>query len=279
MVAPGMSGGPSNTEIKQVFATYFMGTKGIIVNDNGTVDAHGSVNSRGIYNFDRLPVDFYKVSGPFKCPMVGLTTLDGAPKFVGGAADFSNNRLTKFKNQIEKVFALNIASNLFESLQNGPQVTHFYDCSSNRLTDLVGAPVKLDVTFDCSNNKFLTTLNGCPEAQQILARSCNLKTLEGAPSVTQRFDIRSNSNLTSLNGLPNVTNELSLTAYPHLPLLRLLFVDCSLFLYRPDSLNFQSNLIDLINKYHKDQSLTKKQKILTCQKEMIDAGFLGNASY
>ena len=101
---------------------------------------------RGIPAFKRDPFNIWdkvKDLTDINVSSIGLTSLEGAPKAVGGDFDCSENYLT--------------------SLKGAPKTVRggFY-CTSNKLTSLKGAPKTVGVDFDCSRNK-LTSLEGAPE--------------------------------------------------------------------------------------------------------------------
>ena len=116
----------------------------------------GKRNPDGSYDFDcnlydvsgvvkdgKFTIKFGKVEGDFNCVNCGLTTLEGAPKYVGGNFKCNNNQLT--------------------SLEGGPEyVGKDFDCSFNKLTTLKGAPKYVGGSFYCVSNK-LTSLEGAPE--------------------------------------------------------------------------------------------------------------------
>lgn len=91
----------------------------------------------------KLPIKFGSVSGNFICSHCGLTTLEGAPQYVGGYFNCGNNELT--------------------SLNGGPKhvETSFY-CSSNNLSSLKGCPKLIGGSLVASDNT-ITTLDFGPE--------------------------------------------------------------------------------------------------------------------
>jgi len=119
---------------------------------------------------------------------IGLTSLEGAPKAVGGDFDCSENYLT--------------------SLKGAPKTVRggFY-CTSNKLTSLKGAPKTVGVDFDCSRNK-LTSLEGAPEkvGGDFYCRNNNLTSLEGAPEKVGGSFYCYKNELTSLKGAPKTVN-------------------------------------------------------------------------
>ena len=96
----------------------------------------------------------------------------------------------------------------------------------NNLRSLKNSPEKVDLIFDCSDNKNLTSFVGGPkEVGHVDARNCGLRTLEGFPKVIRierkspllgNIDI-SRNRLTSLVGLPEtVDGTLSIFGNPNL---------------------------------------------------------------
>src|SRR5574343_1975689 len=109
---------------------------------NGLVDVDGDVDLSG-KQLDRLPLNFGKVTGDFYCSHTNLTTLEGAPKWVGVDFDCSFNNLT--------------------SLQGAPQQVGInFICNHNNLISLEGGPKEVGGSFVCYNNQ-LTTLQGAPK--------------------------------------------------------------------------------------------------------------------
>ena len=113
-----------------------------------------------------------------------LTSLLGAPQFIGGYFDVRYNKL--------------------KTLEGSPKYVggSFY-CDYNELTSLVGAPKNIKGCFSCAHNK-LTTLVGAPETVNsgFMCRNNNLISLEGAPrKVVGFFDCIENK-LISLKGAP-----------------------------------------------------------------------------
>lgn len=106
----------------------------------------------------------YHVTGDFDCSDLGLTTLVGCPKIVGG--DF----IAKY--------------NLLKDLKGGPEFVHGdnYNVKSNDLTSLEGSPKEVGF-LDVHHN--------------------DLKNLKGSPRIVHCLNINGNKNLTSLEGLPN----------------------------------------------------------------------------
>jgi phosphoserine phosphatase len=125
----------------------------------------------------------------------------------------------------------------------------YFDCRYNELTSLEGAPQSVGGYFNCYDNKLIS--------------------LEGAPkSVGIYFDCRYNK-LTSLEGAPKEVGVFYCDWSKDLPLLRLV-------IYKSiETYNDQVN--EIIRKYCNHKPV--KEAILLCQKDLIDNGFIGNASW
>jgi uncharacterized protein (DUF1330 family) len=125
------------------------------------------------------------VQGLFHCSGHGLKSLGGI-RFgtVTGNFDCRTNQLT--------------------TLEGAPRtVEGNFWCNWNQLTTLEGAPRTVEGNFDCYSNK-LTTLEGAPRTVggNFVCHDNKLTTLEGAPrTVEGNFDCYSNK-LTTLEGAP-----------------------------------------------------------------------------
>lgn len=112
------------------------------INNDGTIDVDGDVNLSDKY-LPSLPVSFNKVSGIFSCFNNRLTSLKGAPKYVGKEFNCQGNRLT--------------------SLEYCPEVIGGdFICSHNHLSSLQGCPKTINDYFACNGNPFITTLEHFP---------------------------------------------------------------------------------------------------------------------
>ena len=113
------------------------------VHEDGSVSVHQDVmlNDKKL---TRIPFNFRSITGSFYCNSNNLTSLEGAPKKVGGSFYCSNN-------------------NNLTSLEGAPEEVggHFY-CNYNNLTSLEGAPIEVGGDFYCNRNN-LTSLEGAPE--------------------------------------------------------------------------------------------------------------------
>ena len=147
------------------------------------VDGNFYCSERGLTDFKG--VRFGKVSEHFVCGYNQLTTLEGAPKTVGGYFECENNELT--------------------SLVGAPQtVGGDFDCHDNELTTLEGAPQTVSGYFDCHDNN-LTTLEGAPQSvgKSFLCGGNQLTSLVGAPK-TVYDDFYCGNNPVSETTLENI---------------------------------------------------------------------------
>jgi hypothetical protein len=171
---------------------------------------------------------------------------------VGGYFYCYNNQLTSLEGAPEFVGGdFYCANNQLTSLEGAPQsVGGYFYCNNNKLTSLVESPTKVGGNFVCYNNK-LMSLAGAPQ------------------SVGGYFDC-ANNQLTSLEGAPQSVGSFYYDWSKDLSLLRLVRYK-KVETYNNDQVN------EIINKYCNHKPL--KEAILLCQKELIDNGFIGNASW
>ena len=125
------------------------------------------------------------VKGDFDCHEQGLTDFKGV-KFgeVGSSFYCSSNALT--------------------SLMGAPlKVGYYFYCNRNDLTSLVGAPLKVGSDFACNNNA-LTSLEGAPQRMggSFYCKNNQLTSLVGAPREVGGSFACNNNALTSLEGAP-----------------------------------------------------------------------------
>jgi hypothetical protein len=144
------------------------------------------------------------------------------------------------------------------------------------LTTLEGSPDRIKGQLRLGGNN-ITTMYGIGTVTGYIAIEHNLLTdLKFCPKNNSSLYLTGNK-LTSLEGLPmnnNAILELSLT--DNLPILRLLKTKFTEIMIESDNGKYQQ-LINIIGKF-RQPPLTKKA-ILDCQKELIDNGFVGNASW
>lgn len=157
----------------------------------------------------------------------------------------------KFKH-VSKSFV--ISSHRLRSLEGSPRTVYqSFRVYRSHLMSLEGSPDLVGGDFDCTFNE--------------------LTSLKGLSAKINGHLLCQNNRLTSLDSLPDsFTGGITLTHYPDMGLLRLLRCDSILF-NNIDGHDIQN----ILNKYCGGK--LSRSKILSCQKELIDNGFEGNASW
>ena len=118
--------------------------KNYTINPDESIDVNGSVNLSN-WRMNEFPLKFNKVTGNFYCDNIGLKTLKGAPKWVGGVFGCSSNEL--------------------ESLVNSPEyVGKGFFVDSNKLTSLDGCPKEIGKDFSFDFNE-VYSLDGAKETK------------------------------------------------------------------------------------------------------------------
>jgi hypothetical protein len=131
------------------------------------------------------------------------------------------------------------------------KVDGYFLCSDCRLNTLVGCPKYVGLNFSCTNNRF-TSLIG------------------GPIHVSGNYACYDNRNLISLDGAPEYTETFCCDWIANLPMLRILkYTNFVIF----ENRQFE----DIFQKYLNKKPF--KKAILDCQKELIENGFVGNASW
>ena len=120
---------------------------------DGKLNVNGNVEIKNL-KLKKLPFNFGKVAGGFWCQNNRLTSLEGAPTFVGSGFDCSKNKLVTLEGAPEKVdSSFNCSFNRLTSLEGAPkEVGISFHCRNNKLNSLEGAPVKVGRNFNCRNN-------------------------------------------------------------------------------------------------------------------------------
>lgn len=212
---------------------------GWTIEEDGRVLVYGDVKLVTLQS--QLPLRFSKVLGDFECFDTGLKTLEGAPEEV--ERDFGTEHC--------------------------------------QLTNLEGAPKRVGGYFNVSNNS-IKSLAGFPDdvGGSVFLSHNQLNSLKGLPeTLSDDLEIHGN-NLTSLEGFPrSVAGWVTLDYTPTMPLLRTLGA-------------LHVNLV--VTTEHGGSALkTKIQKILNdprwigqgragaieCKRELVEAGFEGNARW
>jgi len=151
-------------------------------------------------------------------------------------------------------------------------------CAAAGLTTLLGSPHKVGNTFDCSANKLNSFQYGPIDVGGSFTCRNNhshIPNLIGVPNFCDQLDVTNRIGgigLESLDGLPSPANVNHINISIKIndcPILRLL---------KYSSFNIISNseLNQIMHKYMNQRPL--RPAILQCQKELIDAGFEGNAT-
>jgi len=111
--------------------------------ETGVIDVNGDVDLSFGFR-ESIPVQFGKVTGNFDCHCTKLTSLKGAPYFVGGYFDCGATSIT--------------------SLEYAPQtVNGSFLCWRTHITSLKGSPRRIGGDFVCDNTD-LTSLEGLPDS-------------------------------------------------------------------------------------------------------------------
>lgn len=148
--------------------------------------------------------------------------------------------------------------------------TKDFDCYDKHLKALDGCPEIVEGDFNCQDNE-LVSLKGGPRwvLSDYFCQHNQLKSLIGSPDyVGERLNCFGNK-LESLEGLADVY-AISLNYGYNLPLLRLLKVGVF-------GLLGNDEVADILRKHDGKQNF--RANIIACQKELIDAGYEGNASW
>ena len=271
-----------------------------------TIDDHGQVTCEGTVSFktgvSRFPVQFEKVTNGFDCGFSpGLTSLEGAPREVGGTFYCANTGLTSLAGAPKKVGDFVCRNNLhlrslegapetvegnfvcdnnhlLTTLEGGPkQVLGTVRCFGNaRLVSLLGAPETVEGDFVCDSNHLLTTLEGGPKQVLGIMRctgNARLVSLLGAPTtVGGDFWCHDNPKLRSLEGLPSIPGILYLTYKQKLPLLRCLLAQQVVFYPRKQ---VSKPVQTIVNRY----AGQGEAGAFSCGTELATAGYKENARW
>jgi len=188
----------------------------------------------------RIPVTFQRVGGHFKAFGSQLTSLANSPKIIGKDFRVNANKLTTLEGMPQKI---------------GGSV----EIQSNQITSLVGCPQKVQEHLYCNYNQ--------------------LENFIGGPFEVLGELVASNNPLTSLQGFPEKVDKVYLTYTQELPLLRALSAK-RIFLHPHPNTWLESKITviqveRILNKYAGEG----KRGAIRCQKELIAAGFEGNARW
>ena len=126
------------------------------VDDEGFVNVERfvDISERGL---SAIPVKFGYVGGNFYCQHNNnLSSLEGAPREVGGSFYCWNNNLSSLEGAPREVGgSFYCWNNKLPSLQGAPrEVGGTFNCWNNNLSSLQGAPREVGGYFNCWNNNF-----------------------------------------------------------------------------------------------------------------------------
>jgi len=152
-----------------------------------------------------------------------------------------------------------------------------FSLSETKLTTLEGCPHTVLGTFSCASAK-ITSFIGGPKIVKgsYYASRNNISSLEGLPTEVFRYLDLERLPLTSLEFLPKmVAGTIDFTVNANLPLLRLLSYPLTVIFKVSGSGVSVHEVMEIVEKYQNKKPL--RQAIIQCQKELLDAGFAGNA--
>lgn len=146
-----------NKTISTVLEQYFIIDGDFSVDIEGLISVNGSVIPSGGKKLDKLPVNFETVNGRFACDNMGLTTLEGCPKYIKGN----------------------------------------FNCRDNKLESFYGGPEEVERSFVCANNEIpLKNLIGSPKRVQHFILQTPIESLEGLPEIIRgKIEILNNETL------------------------------------------------------------------------------------
>ena len=240
-------------EIIEILHTNWATAGRIAIRNNGEVDIGGDCIIRRGSDFDSIPIKFGEIGGNFSCKRTNILNLVNGPKSVRSDFDVGKNELT--------------------SLIGSPlKVIGEFLCDENNISSLEGITPMVGL-LNCSSNP-LTSLEFCPETEQLECSKCELTSLRGINQSVRELACKHNK-LTSFEFLPPL-RFLQCTWYETTHLLRLVSLPKECFMEILDDFDIHAKQIyDIIHKYKGQTPL--RQAIIQCQKELIDAGFKENA--
>jgi hypothetical protein len=162
------------------------------------------------------------------------------------------------------------------------KVSGNFVCHRAGLKSLEGAPESVNADFDCSRNELTSLIGGPRDAQNYYCQTNKLTNLVGGPeSVGDNLFCQDNP-LKTLEGVATDA-VVHLTWHVDLPLLRLLstagfFIFPSAENMYIDAMSQGWKIEEILNKYH-EAAGPLRQRMIACQKELIDAGFASNAKF
>ena len=161
------------------------------------------------------------------------------------------------------------------------KVTGDFICAHAGLITLNGSPKIVGGRFNCSNNMLYTLVGGPKFAESYICDNNNLTSFEGGP--TDAISMYASDNpLKSLDGLSRINSNywhtLTVTYRRNLPLLKTLILGYNTLSLNSNEYrrNHYSEVENIINSFC--NTTTSNEQILECAKELIAAGYAGNAT-
>lgn len=148
-------------------------------------DVDGDVFIDNVKLDGKIPIKFGVVTGDFNCENLDLKTLENCPTEVGNNFYCGSNKLT--------------------TLVGGPLKAKYYDCCYNQLKDLIGAPKEVDKLFRCSSNNLYTLKGGPVKVGTFDCSDNNLETLSWAPKIVNIHFYCKNNRYLTLKKQANIT--------------------------------------------------------------------------
>jgi hypothetical protein len=147
---------------------------------------------------------------------------------------------------------------------------HFY-CGNNPLATLEHGPLKVNGTYDCRNCGLKSLLGVPADVESLWCLQNQLTSLDGGPIRIADTIQATDNPIVSLSGWPESVRQLYITWCESLPLLRAVGLEY---------VSVQGNTLvgKILYKYMKQEG-NLRQRVVQCQKELIDAGFEGNAKW
>jgi hypothetical protein len=154
-------------------------------------------------------------------------------------------------------------------------ITGNFSCQNMGLVSLHGAPVEVGGSFDCGGNH-LTSLDYAPRytAQAFFCNGNLLPSLKGLNAKSFAGSMVTHGNpMTSLDGLPDsFVGTLIVSWHANLPLLRMVG------LIAP-KIRGNNMVYSIIEQHAGNDRTTLRARVLACQRDLINAGFKGNAKW
>lgn len=232
-----------NHELQMIVAEFFTSvgiSNRFQIGEDDKVKVQGDVHIRAnsfnaeVYRrtrkYDRIPFQFATIRGDFTVDGLNLTTLEGFPEHVTESVTLVNLSKVKSLKGITRIVGgiLEIKNCGFESLEGFPEhielavdiddipiktlkglpetVNYDLTISKTKIASLEGAPKRCEGSFECTDNKSLFYLRGCPEwvGGDLRLQKNKLSNCRGLPKHIGGILNLAGNQLTSLKGCPEV---------------------------------------------------------------------------